>query len=72
MSLLLTFKYFTPCSGVSIVNYEHAIAGWDLRFTILVKSSILDVSQDSEIHIFCWYLQLDLLYFFFLFLIFNA
>ena len=23
MPLLLTFTYFTPCSGVSIVNFEH-------------------------------------------------
>ena len=25
-SLLLTF--FTPCVGVSIVNFEHVISGW--------------------------------------------
>ena len=32
MSLLLTlniFYTFTPCCSVSIVNYEHVIAGWD-------------------------------------------
>ena len=22
--------YFTPCSSVSIVNFEHVIAGWDI------------------------------------------
>ena len=22
------FKYFTPCSKASIVNFEHVIAGW--------------------------------------------
>ena len=21
-------KYFTPCSSVSIVNFEHVVAGW--------------------------------------------
>ena len=25
-------KYFTPCSSVSIVNFEHAIAGWDGKY----------------------------------------
>ena len=28
MSLLLTLTYFTPCSSVSIVNFEHVIADW--------------------------------------------
>ena len=27
--LLLNVKYFTPCSRVSIVNFEHVITGWD-------------------------------------------
>ena len=26
--------YFTPCSSVSIVNFEHAIAGWDMKISI--------------------------------------
>ena len=25
-----TRTYFTPCSSVSIVNFEHVIAGWDI------------------------------------------
>ena len=29
MSLLLTLKYFTPCSSGSIVNFEQVNAGWD-------------------------------------------
>ena len=29
MSLLLTLKNITPCSDVSIVNFEHLIANWD-------------------------------------------
>ena len=24
-----TTTYFTPCSSVSIVNFEHVIFGWD-------------------------------------------
>ena len=31
MSLLLTLNNFTPCSRVSIVNFEHVITGWVLR-----------------------------------------
>ena len=29
VSLLLTLTYFTPCSSVSIVNFDHVIDGWD-------------------------------------------
>ena len=29
VSLLLTLNYFTPCSSVSIVNFEHIITSWD-------------------------------------------
>ena len=25
----LFVNYFTPCSSVSVVNFEHVIAGWD-------------------------------------------
>ena len=28
MSLLLTLMYFTPCSSVSFVNFEHVNADW--------------------------------------------
>ena len=35
VSLLLTIVnfwiYFVPCSSVSIVTFEHVIAGWDMR-----------------------------------------
>ena len=27
VSLLVTWTYFTPCSSISIVNFEHALAG---------------------------------------------
>ena len=33
VSLLLT-TYFTPCFNVSIVNFEHVIAGWVREFKI--------------------------------------
>ena len=27
----LTIKvYFTPCSSISIVKFEHVVAGWDV------------------------------------------
>ena len=29
MSLLLTLNIFTPCSSVSIVNFEHVTADWE-------------------------------------------
>ena len=29
MPLLLTLTYFKPCSSISIVNFEHVIAGWE-------------------------------------------
>ena len=29
VSLLLTLNNFTPCSSVSIVNFEHVIADWE-------------------------------------------
>ena len=29
MPLLLTLTYFKPCSSISIVNFEHIIAGWE-------------------------------------------
>ena len=28
-------KYFTPCSTVSVINFEHVIAGWELKKTYL-------------------------------------
>ena len=38
VSLLLT-TYFTPCFNVSIVNFEHVIAGWVQEFTILFNNN---------------------------------
>ena len=31
VSLLLTLNIFQPCSSVSIVNFEHVIAGWEWK-----------------------------------------
>ena len=28
VSLLLTLNIFTPCPNVSVINFEHVIAGW--------------------------------------------
>ena len=28
--------YFTPCSSVSIVNFEHVTAGWVISLTYIV------------------------------------
>ena len=34
-------KYSTPCSTVSIVNFEHAIASWDIfLITIAINKTI--------------------------------
>ena len=38
--------YFTPCSSVSIVNFEHVIAGWDIYE---VKSS--DINDIRKLRI---------------------
>ena len=32
-----TSSYFTPCSSVSIVNFEQVNAGWDVRFCMCTK-----------------------------------
>ena len=40
--LLLTLTYFAPCSSVSILNFEHEIAGWastTSNYTTLIGSS---------------------------------
>ena len=38
--------YFTPCSSVSLVNFEHVIAGWDkLIFPIISMNSIRNKSK---------------------------
>ena len=35
---------FTPCSSVSIVNFEHVIIGWEKRQTNLSKFTIITAS----------------------------
>ena len=50
-SALLT--YFTPCSSVSIINFEKVIAGWVLVFRsiepYLSHSVIVDVKRFSKL-----------------------
>ena len=33
LTIATRWTYFTPCSSVSIVNFEHVIAGWVLSMT---------------------------------------
>ena len=33
VSLLLTLNIFTPCSSVSIINFEHVVVSWENCFT---------------------------------------
>ena len=42
-------SYFTPCSNVSIVNFEHVIAGW--VSVSLPSWIILSLSHDTKSHI---------------------
>ena len=35
MSLLFTLNMFYPCPSVSIVNFEHVIAGWEVTLDTL-------------------------------------
>ena len=44
VSLLLTLNIFTPCSSVSIVNFQHVIAGW-------VSKEIEPISHQCSISI---------------------
>ena len=36
-STIETLKLFTPSSSVSIVNFEHVIAGWVIVLTVEMK-----------------------------------
>ena len=40
-------KYFTPCSSVSIVNFEHVIAGWDMT-DVYIKNAKKNVRRKIE------------------------
>ena len=38
----LTIKtYFTPCSNISIVNFEHVIAGFILHITLMNENAFV-------------------------------
>ena len=45
VSLLITLIYFTPCSSVSIVNFEHIDADWAV-FDMDKAENRLEFSQD--------------------------
>ena len=38
--------YFTPCSTVSIVNFEHVIAGWDTFLKLTMETSKQWIKSD--------------------------
>ena len=42
------WTYFTPCSSVSIVNSEHAIAGWEW---ILTKYNVSRLKKGIDLWI---------------------
>ena len=46
VSLFLTWTYFTPCTSVFIVHFEHVIAGWVFRLfsPLFPKVSIIDIT----------------------------
>ena len=46
-SLLLTLNFFIPRSSVSIVNFEHVIAGWDF-----IKNSSAKTHVQGKIQLF--------------------
>ena len=55
-SLLLTLKIFTPYSSVSVVNFEHVVAGWGYTFRAKKTQSLLiaiDVEQQALIQPNC-------------------
>ena len=36
-----TRTYFTPCSGISIVNFEHVIFGWVVAVVRRLKQQVI-------------------------------
>ena len=46
MSLFLTLRIFDTLFTVSIVNFKHAIAGWEVsRFALSLKNFILKITE---------------------------
>ena len=53
MSILLTLNIFTPCSGVSIVNFEHVAAGWEMAspfpyYPVIHQCSVKEKIQSEK------------------------
>ena len=38
---IVNFQHFTPCSSVSIVNFEHVIADWEEMDSIFLKVLVI-------------------------------
>ena len=48
ISLLLTLNIFHVCSIVSVVNFEHVIAGWTLKGLLKSKVTINEINLLSK------------------------
>ena len=59
VSLSLTLNIFTPSSSVSIVNFEHVIAGWDTMFTQcpVEQSELYEQNRSQRSNILDWWLM---------------
>ena len=52
MPLLLTLNIFAPCSIVSIVNFEHVIAGRDILKKKKGKSNVVKIMGTTQCEIY--------------------
>ena len=52
-SKLTIWTYFTPCSSVSIVNFEHVNTDWEGSTALLAMNQGLH--KKSFVNIVCWY-----------------
>ena len=50
ISIKLLCIYFTPCSSVSIVNFEHAIAAWVVKHFVKDFLRVFDYFLDDRDH----------------------
>ena len=59
VSLSLTLNIFTPSSSVSIVNFEHVIAGWDTMFAQcpVEQSELYEQNRSQRSNILDWWLM---------------
>ena len=48
-AFIVNFEHFTPCSSVSIVNFEHAIAGW-VVYEQMQATPLLKIGHKLNVH----------------------